>query len=65
MLLVTKTSTRYKVLRTVCHCRPVCVVAKMPCAAFNFFTLLTLLLRKFQNMFDLLFFLDRLSEYIF
>ena len=49
MLLVTKTSTRYKVLRTVCHCGSVCVVAELPCAAFNFFNLFTFLLTKFQK----------------
>lgn len=49
MLLVTKTSTRYKVLRTVCHCGSACVVAKLPCAAFNFFNLFTFLLTKFQK----------------
>lgn len=32
---------------------------------FQFFSALALLLRKFQKMFDLLFVLDRLSEYIF
>ena len=42
-----------------------CVVAELPCAAFNFFNLFTFLLTKFQKMIDLLFFLDRLSEYIF
>ena len=65
MLLVTKTSTRYKILRTVCHCGSVCVVAELPCAAFNFFNLFTFLLTKFQKMIDLLFFPDRLCKYIF